>query len=301
MEWDDLKHFLAAARSGSLTEAARLLKSSAATVGRHIESLEARLDTRLFDHRSTGYVLTAAGRSIFIHAEQVEAAVLALERGAASSDLGLAGKVRVATTEDMASMVIVPNLGPFMARYPSISVELLSGVPTVSLTRRDADIALRSVRPDSGDLLIRRIGGIDLAVYASRSYVEERGLAAEHFDFDKVDTITWIEEMSGLRGGPWLAAHAEKSKVALHVNSTRLLYAACAAGLGVAVLPCCGADRDPALVCVVPPEKVQTFDLWLVVHRDLAAMPRIRAVLDFLIDLGPAFSRQKLSGDGAWS
>jgi len=300
MEWDDLKHFLAVARSGSLTEAARSLKTSAATVGRHIESLEVRLGARLFEHRSTGYVLTEAGRSIFTRAEQVEAAVLAVERRAASSDQGLAGKVRLATTEDMASMVIVPNLGPFLARYPTISVELLSGVPTVSLTRRDADIALRSVRPDTGDLLIRRIGGVDLAVYASRAYVDARGLIPGNLDFGNVETITWIEEMSGLRGGPWLAAHAGKSRVALHVNSTRLLYAACAAGLGLAVLPCFGADQDPALVCVVPPEEVQTFDLWLIVHADLATTPRIRAVLEFLVDLGPLFSRQMVLGDSTW-
>jgi DNA-binding transcriptional LysR family regulator len=301
MEWDDLKHFLAVARSGSLTEAARSLKASAATVGRHIESLETRLGARLFEHRSTGYVLTPTGRSILTRAEQVEAAVLAVEREAASSDANLSGKVRVASTEDMASMVIIPNLAPFVARHPGIALELVSGLTLVNLTRRDADIALRSVRPEAGDLLMRRIGAIDLAVYASRSYVEQRGITPDAVDFAGLDTITWVEEMAGLRGGSWLAEHAAAARVALQANSSRLLYAACAAGLGVAILPCFGGDNDPSLVCVVPPEKVQTFDLWMVVHRDLATMPRVRAVMDYLVEIGPKFSRRKVAADSSWS
>jgi len=301
MEWDDLKHFLAVARTGSLTEAARLLKAGAATVGRHIESLEQRLGARLFEHRSTGYVLTEAGRSILARAEAVEAAVHAVEREAASAEPGLSGKVRVATTEDMASMVIVPGLPPFVQRHPAIAVERLTGASAVNLTRRGADIALRSLRPDSGDLLMRKIGAVDIAVYASRAYAEARGLQPGAIDFARVETITWIEEMAGLRGGPWLAEHARASRVALHVNSTRLLHAACVAGLGLAILPCFGGDNDPSLVCVVPPEEVQTLDLWLVVHRDLATVPRVRAVMDFLVELGPRFSRQAAGADSDWS
>lgn len=301
MEWDDLKHFLAVARSGSLTEAARALKASAATVGRHIDALELRLGARLFEHRSTGYVLTETGLSIVARAEAVEAAVLAVERGVASSTTGLSGKVRVACTEDMASMVIVPHLAPFTTQHPDVAIELMAGLSTVNLSRRDADIALRSVRPETGDLLMRRIGGVDLAVYASRLYAVARGVSRGAFDFARVETITWIEEMSGLRGGAWLAAHSAVSRVALRVNTSRLLYAACVAGLGVAVLPCFGGDADPSLVCLVPPEEVQTLDLWMVVHRDLAPMPRVRAVMDYLASLGPLFSRRKIEGDSTWS
>jgi DNA-binding transcriptional LysR family regulator len=301
MDWDDLKHFLAVARTGSLTEAARALKAGAATVGRHIDSLETRLGARLFEHRSTGYVVTDLGRGLLVHAEAVEGAVLALEREAASKDLGLHGKVRIATTEDIASMVIIPNLKPFIDKHPGIAIEIVSGSMTVNLTRRDADLAIRSVRPDGGDLLMRRIGGVDLGVYAARSYAEVRGLTAESFDFAKVETITWIEEMAGLRGGPWLAEHAAAARVALQVNSSRLICAACVAGLGVAILPCFGGDPERELVCLVPPEDVQTFDLWLVVHRDLATMPRVRAVMEYLATLGPKFSRQRIAAEADWS
>src|SRR3954464_13498326 len=147
MEWDDLKHFLAVARTGSLTEAARALKASAATVGRHIEALEERLGARLFEHRSTGYVLTEVGRSILIRAEEAEAAVLAVERGAVGEDRRLSGKVRVASTEDIWAMAEGPALPGVRAVHPGIELEILGRVDLSNLTRRDADLALRTVRP----------------------------------------------------------------------------------------------------------------------------------------------------------
>ena len=293
MEWDDLKHFLAVARSGSLTEAARALKASAATVGRHIQSLKSELSARLFEHRSTGYVLTEIGRSIMVRAEEAEAAVFAVEREVQGVDRRLLGKVRVASTEDISAMVIVPALPEFRARHAGIEVEILGRIDLSNLTRRDADIALRTVRPEKGDLLVRRIGTIDLGVYCSKAYAAQRRLDASQFEFGKVELVTWVEEMATLRGGPWLAERAADAPVALRVNTTRLLFNACRAGLGVAVLPCFGADPDPALVCVVPPQQVLSVDAWVVMHRDLAQTARVRVVADFLASLGPRLSRDR--------
>ena len=293
MEWDDLKHFLAVARSGSLTEAARALKASAATVGRHIDALETRLGARLFEHRSTGYVLTELGRSIMIRAEQAEAAVLAVEREVQGVDRRLSGKVRVATTEDISAMVVVPALPEFRAQHQGIEIEILGRIDLSNLTRRDADIALRTVRPERGDLLIRRIGAVDLGVYCSRSYAEAHSLGEGAVDFAQVEIITWVEEMAMLRGGPWLAERAADSVVALRVNTTRLLFDACRAGLGLAVLPCFGADREPDLVCLMPPEQVLSVEAWVVMHRDLAQTARVRAVAEFLAELGPRLSRAR--------
>ena len=293
MEWDDLKHFLAVARSGSLTEAARALKASAATVGRHIEALETRLGARLFEHRSTGYVLTELGRSIMIRAEQAEAAVLAVEREVQGVDRRLSGKVRVATTEDISAMVVVPALPEFRAQHQGIEIEILGRIDLSNLTRRDADIALRTVRPERGDLLIRRIGAVDLGVYCSRSYAEAHSLGEGAVDFAQVEIITWVEEMAMLRGGPWLAERAADAVVALRVNTTRLLFDACRAGLGLAVLPCFGADREPDLVCLMPPEQVLSVEAWVVMHRDLAQTARVRAVAEFLAELGPRLSRAR--------
>jgi DNA-binding transcriptional LysR family regulator len=293
MEWDDLRHFLAVARSGSLTEAARALKASAATVGRHVDALEKRLGARLFEHRTTGYVLTDAGRLILMRAEEAEAAVLAVEREVQGTDLRLSGTVRIASTEDISTLVIMPALPEFRLQHPGIDFEIIGRVDLANLSRRDADVALRTVRPEQGDLLVRRIGTVGLGVYASRKYADARGLGAGPLDFKSVDIITWIEEMATLRGGQWLAQRAVTSTVAVRVNSTRLLYDACRAGLGVAILPCFGADQDPDLVCLMPPEEVLSVDAWVVMHRDLATTARIRVAADFLVSLGPRLSRPR--------
>jgi DNA-binding transcriptional LysR family regulator len=293
MEWDDLKHFLAVARSGSLTDAARALKASAATVGRHIDALEKRLGARLFEHRTTGYVLTDAGRLIVQRAEEAEAAVLAVEREVQGTDLRLSGMVRIASTEDISTMVIVPALPEFKSKHPGVELEIIGRLDLANLSRRDADVALRTARPEKGDLMVRRIGAVDLGVYASRKYAAARGLEAGPLDFRSVDVITWIEERATLRGGQWLAQRAIDSPVGVRVNSTRLLYEACRAGLGVAVLPCFSADLDGDLVCLVPPEQVLSVDAWVVMHRDLAKTARIRAAADFLASLGPRLGRPR--------
>jgi DNA-binding transcriptional LysR family regulator len=293
MEWDDLKHFLAVARSGSLTEAARALKASAATVGRHIDALEKRLGARLFEHRSTGYILTDLGHSVMVRAEEAEAAVLAVEREVAGVDRRLSGKVRVATTEDISAMVVVPALPEFRRQHQGIELEILGRIDLSNLTRRDADLALRTVRPERGDLLVRRIGAVDLGVYCSRGYADAHSLAGRTVDFGRVEIITWVEEMAMLRGGAWLAERAAESAVALRVNTTRLLFDACRAGLGLAVLPCFGADHDADLVCLMPPEEVLSVDAWVVMHRDLAQTARVRAVAEFLARLGPRLGRAR--------
>lgn len=238
-------------------------------MGRHIDALETRLGARLFEHRTTGYVLTEADRLILMRAEEAEAAVLAVEREVQGTDLRLSGTVRIASTEDISTMVITPALAEFTAAHPGIELEIVGRLDLANLSRRDAGIALRTVRPEKGGLLVRRVGLVDLGVYASRKYAESHGLSAGPFDFRTADIITWVEEMATLRGGQWFAQRAVASRVAVRVNSTRLLYDACRAGLGVTILPCFGADRDPDLVCLMPPEEVLSVDAWVVMHRTL--------------------------------
>jgi DNA-binding transcriptional LysR family regulator len=289
MQWDDLKHFLAVARTGSLTEAARNLKTSAATVSRRIASLERELGARLFDRRKTGYELTEGGDAIRTNAEAVEDAVFAVERQAMGRDLRATGKVRVATTEDLAAFVIAPHLAKFRRDQPAIALEITTRLDFANLSRRDADIAFRAARPQQGDLLIRRVGLIDFGLYAAKSYAEARDLPPGLTDLSGVEIITWTEEWAHLRGGPWFAEHARGATVALAANSTRVHQAACKAGIGVAILACIAADPDPDLVCLLPPERVLSVEIWLVVHRDLARTARVRAVMDFLTEvLGPA-------------
>lgn len=287
MEWDDLKHFLAVARSGSLTGAAHGLKTSAATVGRRVAALESRLGTRLFDRKQTGYTLTEGGEAIRIKAEEVEEAVLSVEREALGRDLRAAGKVRLATAEDIAAHVIAPNLPKFRQSFPGITLEVVASWDVVNLTRREADIALRTVRPRHGDFVIRRAGSWKCGLYAARRYAEAHHLRPGLDDLSKVEIITWTEEGTDFRGGPWFARHAGGATVAFTANSRQVQYAACSAGLGAAILPCVAADHDPDLIRLLPAERVRALDLWLVVHRDLLRTARVRAVMDFLIEVVP--------------
>lgn len=286
MEWDDFKHFLAVARSGSLSEAARVLKTSPATVGRRIAALEERLGARLFDRGQTGYALTESGEAILLKAEDVEEAVLSVEREAFGRDLRATGKVRLATAEDIATFVIAPRLAEFHRSYPGIVLEIVASWSVVSLTRREADIAIRTVRPTQGDVVIRHAGVWNCAMYVSKEYAAKRNVKPGLNDFRDVDVISWTEE-STFRGGDWFDDHARDAQVVFAANSRHIQYAACKAGLGAAILPCLVADRDPDLVRLLPPERVRSLDLWLVAHQDLVRTARVRAVLDFLADIAP--------------
>jgi DNA-binding transcriptional LysR family regulator len=282
MEWDDLKYFLAVARSGSLTESGRALRASPATVARRITALESRLGARLFDRRQSGYVLTENGEAIRARVEGVEDAVLTVEREALGRDLRVSGKVRVATTDDIATLIIAPQTAELRRRCPEITLEIVARQDLANLTRRDADIALRLARPTHANYMIRKVGQWNLALYATRSYVKANDLKPGLRDLSKVAFITWTTEGSHFVGGPWLRQHARDSVIALMASTRRIHYDACKAGIGAAILPCVQADQDRELVRLLPPSRVSSMPIWLVVHRDLARTPRIRAVIDFL-------------------
>lgn len=267
-----------------MKDIARALKTSAATVGRRIATLEERLGARLFDRAQTGYTLTESGEAIRLKAEEIEEAVLSVEREAFGHDLRATGKVRVANAEDIGAFVIAPRLSEFRRPYPGIVLELVSSWDVVNLTRREADIAVPTVRPTHGDFIVRQAGVWNCAVYVSRDYAAKRNLKPGLNDFRDIDVITWAEEKT-FRGGDWFDEHARGAPVVFAANSRHIQYAACKASLGAAILPCVAADHDPDLVQVLPPERVRSINLWLVAHNDLVRTARVRAVLDFIADI----------------
>jgi DNA-binding transcriptional LysR family regulator len=286
MEWDDFKYLLAVARTGSLSAAAQALKTSAATVGRRIATLETRLGARMFDRSQSGYALTESGEAIRQKAEEVEEAVLSLEREAFGRDLRASGKVRLATAEDIATFIIAPKLPEFRKTHPGIMLELVSSWDVANLTRREADIALRTARPTHGDYVIRQIGTWNCALYVSKSFARANKLSPKMANLPNVDVITWTEEHR-FRGGDWLEKHAPNARAIFAANSRHVQYAACKAGLGAAILPCVAADRDPDLIQIMSAERVRSVPLWLVAHRDLLRTARVRAVMDLLVEIAP--------------
>lgn len=284
MDWNDLRFFLAVARTNSLTKTAATLKVSQSTVSRRIGALESSLRTSLFLHHQTGYFLTDAGQALLSYAEEVESRVGALEHAFAGRDGDAAGSVRLATAETLANHLIIPALPQLQADYPAIRLELITGVNTVSVVRNDADIALRLVRPEQNTLKIRKAGVMASAVYAAESYLRahpappDAPLRGRHF-------ITWDSSFSHLPAARWFDEQVEDKTSMLATTSLVTQLSAVNAGLGLAVLPCFIAARQPGLVEVIPPGQVLSEDLWLVTHADLIASARIKAVAEFLMTL----------------
>ncbi|MBW8899183.1 MAG: LysR family transcriptional regulator [Massilia sp.] len=282
MDWNDLKYFLEVARGGSLTRAADVLRVSQSTVGRRIAELESRLATRLFARHQTGYFLTDEGRELLGRAEAAEDNMLAFERGASGLAPAVSGIVRLATTENLATDLVIPALPRFVARHPQLRLEIVTTTATVELGRRDADLALRVVRPSHGNLKMRRLGEMTHGVYGHRDFLA-RHPARNGDPLAGRAVVTWDEAHAHLPAARWLAQRAPDARVVLTASTLRAQIAAVRAGLGLAVLPDFLAT-DPDFVRVLAPDEVFSDGVWLVMHADLAASNRVRAVADFLAE-----------------
>jgi DNA-binding transcriptional LysR family regulator len=255
---------------------------SQSTVGRRIAELEARLATRLFARHQTGYHLTDEGRELLARAEAVEDNMLAFERGASGLSPGVSGLVRLATSDNLASDLVIPALPRFVARHPQLRLEIVTTTAAVELGRRDADLALRLVRPSHGNLKARRLGAMSYGVYGHRDYLARHPAPAGD-PLGGRAMITWDEAHAHLPAAQWLAKRAPDARVALAVSTLRAQIAAARAGLGLAVIPDFLVD-DPNLERVLAPGDVFSDGVWLVMHADLAASSRVRAVADFLAE-----------------
>lgn len=285
MDWNDLRYFLQVARTGSLTRTAAELGVSQSTVARRVQALEAALGATLFAHHQTGYFLTDEGRALVSRAEAVEEAALGLEADAASRGQGLTGTVRLATAENLASHVLIPALPVFRIRYPGIVLEIATGISAASLSRREADLALRLSRPEQGNLAVRRLGDQSYALYGSRQYLAQYKVPEDEGRFSGHSFVAWDEAYAHLPMAQWLQRAMVGASPVLVATSLQAHLSAAKAGLGLAVLLCFLANPEPDLVQVMPPEEVLTQEIWLVIHGDLAGSARVRAVADFLAEL----------------
>ncbi|HQT76841.1 MAG TPA: LysR family transcriptional regulator [Rhodopila sp.] len=281
MDWDDLHTFLAIARHGTLSAAARALGVRQTTMGRRLAALEARSGTRLLQKTPHGYVLTASGEAVLGNVERIEAEALAVERRISGRDIRLEGMVRVTTVETLAAEVVMPILAELRARHPGIAVELITETRSLSLGRREADIAIRVARPDQPELAVRRVGAIAYALYGSPDYLARAG----NPDFATGGTghavIRTLPDLAGLPEMRFLAESLPNASVALATNSRYAQRSAALAGMGIACLARYLGDAA-ALVRLPPQLELVPRDLWLAVHQDIRHMPRVRAVADAL-------------------
>lgn len=285
MEWDDLRFFLAVARSGGLSGAAEILRVSPSTVSRRLAQLEQALSVSLFAHHQTGYILTDDGSDLLAHAEQVEASITFLEMNVAGRDMQPEGVVKLATAENLANHLIIPELGRFKELYPKITLEISTGIGSVSLSRREADLAVRLQRPNQGNVNIRKLGTQKFGLYASTQYIEKRSSFENPSRFDEDDFIVWGEEFSHLPMAAWLEKRLADRPPALITHSLYAQAIGACSGVGLAVLPCFLGDTMDGLKRVLFEGDMIEQEIWLVTHRNLAASARVKAVSDFLVEL----------------
>lgn len=284
-DWSDLRQFLAVHRAGTLSGAARELAVDQTTVGRHLTRLEQALGTLLFERRSSGFVITPAGRELLPMAERMEEDALAVERVSMGRDRKLEGLVRITTTEALGSRFLAPHLKSLMQRYPGLQLEVLTAFRALNLSRHEADVALRILPTTQASLLVRRVGGFASAVYACRAYVAARGAPKSVADLAAHPLLGFDDSLAKTAEVKWLERARAGRPFAMRSNSTNTLLAGVRAGLGVALLPCFVADPEPDVVRVLGQHVEVTRDVWVVVHREMARVPRVRAVASFLGDV----------------
>lgn len=285
MEWDDLRFFLAVARTGSLSGAAEVLRVSPSTVSRRLAQLEHALKASLFAHHQTGYILTDDGTDLLAHAEQVETSVNSLEMNIAGRDRQPEGLVKLATAENLANHVIIPALGEFRKAFPKITLEISTGIGAVSLSRREADLAVRLQRPTQGNVNIRKLGIQSFGLYGSEAYVRTRAAFENPARFDEDQFITWGEEYSHLPMAAWLERRLADKAPALITHSLYAQAIAAQNGIGLAVLPCFIGDTISGLQRLAFEGDMIEQEIWLVTHRNLAASARVKSVSEFLVKL----------------
>lgn len=289
LDWDDLHTFLAIARSHTLSGAARELGVRQSTMGRRLDALEARAGVRLLQKTPTGYVLTEAGVAALAHVERMEEEALAVELEVAGRDERLEGLVRLTTIGTLAVSLLPPVLLRFHARYPAITVEVITESRPLSLSRREADLSLWPARPMGNELIARKIADVPYHLYASRDYVARHGMpdieagAAGHAVILRPDSERDFPDMV------FMMAMAPHATVALRTGNTDLQVAMVKTGIGIACLPDNLAENHD-LVPIPGKGALPQREVWLAVHKDTRRTPRIRVLMDALArDLGEIY------------
>ncbi len=284
MDWDDIRYFLAAARTGSLAAASRHLGSHQPTVGRRIDSLEKRLGVRLFQRHAQGLTLTEEGRQIMQAAEAMDEAAATLQRASGLESTEIRGSVRIAAPLGLAVHLVATGLPAFHQRYPHLDVVLQPSASSADLTHGEADVAIRLYRPAAGELVVRRIGTMAFGLYGAASYLQRHGAPEKTTDLPRHLFIGYGAQLRQLEENRWLEALAGDARFILRSDDTFTRQAAADAALGLAVLPHVLAQRSSQLQQVLETEALPSKPIWLVVHQDLRQVARVRAVLEWLAE-----------------
>lgn len=282
MNWDDTRVFLALTRSSSLRAAARCLSVDQATIGRRLNALEAELGVKLFLRAKAGYLLTNAGEAALDAALRMEAAALDLRSKIEGQDDRPKGLVRVTSSDAIASDFLLPAIERLQQDWPQIRVDLEISTQVLNLGRRQADIALRNVRPEAPDLVVRRIASWPVGLFASPAYLARYGEPRVDEELRGHRLVAYAPYLESKVFATVVEVPARQATIAMAVNSSHLLRKAVVTGIGIGEMPVRLGERE-GLVRIWPDHRrARDHEIWLVMHPDLQRTARVRTTAEFL-------------------
>ncbi|WP_424970661.1 LysR family transcriptional regulator [Dinoroseobacter sp. S76] len=281
-DWNQVRAFLATAEEGTFSAAARALRTTQPTIGRQIAELEDRLGVTLLERSVKGPSLTEAGETLLHHVRAMSDAATLISMAAASQATDVSGSVTI-TASDMLAVGLLPRLlHPLRDRAPGLRMEVLPSNDIKDLLQREADIAVRHVRPEQPELIARHVGDLKAHFYASKRYLDQAGRpktprdAADH-------AFVGIPNPDGLLATLQnLGIPLTRDSFVLNSDSGVVIAEFLKAGFGISLLPAALCEREPELERVLPDLPTPQFPIWLVTHRELQTSPRIRIVFDQL-------------------
>lgn len=281
MHWDDLRVFLAVAQAGSLRRAGRALRLGQPTVVRHLRQLEHALGARLFERRPDGHRLTRAGEDLLPMAQSMAEAATTIDRRRATFSEDAAGLVRVAAGE-WSARFLASRLAGLAAGHPELTVELVETHADPDLDRREADLLVSHGVRARGHLVRVGLGTMAIAIYGARALVEAQPAARTEARWRACPWVAYDTPHEYFRSMAWLAERLGNNRPRIRASRISLQLEEIRSGAGLGILPCYAGDADPSLVRLTAPITDLAADIWLFVHPDLRAVPRVRLVIEWI-------------------
>jgi DNA-binding transcriptional LysR family regulator len=281
-DWTLVRSFLAALEQGSLLGASRMVRASQPTIGRHISELESQLGVVLFERTGRGLLPTEAALGLADAARVMQSGAHQIVRQATGVNAEVSGTVRITASQPVACFLLPPILAQMRLVLPDVKVELVASNAVNNLLTREADIAVRLVRPDQATLVSKRIGNVVVSACAHQDYLRRRGVPRQPLDLLKHELIGGDLNDNILKGLASMSIPVQRENFAFRSDDLIATWAAIRAGLGIGFIADYQVRNDPSLVSVLPMLKIPKLPVWLTVHREIRTNVRIRSVYDFL-------------------
>jgi molybdate transport repressor ModE-like protein len=276
VNWDDMRLFLAIARTGSISGAARSLDVQHSTVSRRLRKLENKLGARLVERKNTGYELTLAGENVKQAAKRMETEMLHVDGAVLGVDSNLVGPLKVTAINNMASTVLMPMFAKFSQAYPQVDLHIVVSNIDSSLSEREADVAIRLTNSPTDTLIGKRLLTVASTIYGSRNYLKQLHETTREPKWIGVECCAFHKS--------WTKHACEEQSHNFVSDDTLLTLSAIRQGLGVSFLPCFMGDADPELERYCEPDPSHNLGLWILLHPDLKHTARVVAFRDHMVN-----------------